>query len=108
MPKNLCHNNFLQFTDELIGKNGLLIKYINIENNYYLKSPTFLQLSLIVLKCIVCLLPMDEKDEGEILLDGNEITLDIKEHISLLVVQYLMRGCMKSVDEFLYCKVSYT
>ncbi|XP_047511457.1 HEAT repeat-containing protein 6 isoform X2 [Pieris napi] len=88
-----------KFINELIGQKGLLFQYIDVENRIYLTSQNSLQISLLVLKCIICLLPIiDEKNECE-------ITMDIKQNISLIIIKYLMNGFVKNEDEFLYCKV---
>lgn len=91
-----------QFTEELIGRQGLLMNLIDTDRNQILSTQNPLQLRLIALKCIVCLLSIEETKSEEI-----NVPIDIKEYISHIVVKFLLRGYVKSQDEFLYCKVSW-
>ncbi|XP_045498148.1 HEAT repeat-containing protein 6 [Colias croceus] len=93
-----------KFINELIGKNGLLTKLIEADKNINQSGQNSSQITLIVLKCILCLLPTIEDK----LSDDTELTQDIKEHISCIVVKYLLKGSMKNQDEFLYCKIVIT
>lgn len=90
-----------QFTEELLGRQGLLINLIDTDKNQILSTHNPLQICLIALKCIVCLLSIEETKSEEM-----NLPVDVKEYISHIVVKFLLRGYVKSQDEFLYCKVS--
>lgn len=91
----------LQFTDELMGRQGLLINLIDTERNQILSTQNPLQMRLIALKCIISLLSIDEMKSDQI-----NLPTEIKECISHIVVKFLLKGYVKSQDEYLYCKVS--
>ncbi|CAK1551115.1 unnamed protein product [Leptosia nina] len=91
--------NGQKFINELIGKHGVLLKYIDTENGHT-TSQNSLQTSLVVLKSIVCLLPTADEQNYQ-----NNLTIEIQENVTKLVVKYLMKSSLKAQDEFLYCKV---
>ncbi|CAH0398322.1 unnamed protein product [Chilo suppressalis] len=89
-----------QFSEELVGPNGVLTNLIDIDKNNKLSPQNRLQIYLTALKSIICSVNTEEcgvSDEG--------ISTDLKERISQMVVKLLMKGFNKSDDEFLYCKV---
>ncbi|XP_049873203.1 HEAT repeat-containing protein 6 [Pectinophora gossypiella] len=94
-----CPQAGIKFVEELIGSQGLLINLIDIDKGQMLSTQNPLQISLIALKCMVSLIVMDETK-----MDQPTIAADIKEHISQIVVKFLLKGSNKSQDEFLYCK----
>lgn len=88
-----------QFSASLIGPRGIILSLIDIENSRTLSTQNPLQICLIALKCVICCMSEDVKDQTIV------VPLEIKEQISLIVVKMLMKGSTKSQDEFLYCKV---
>lgn len=90
-----------QFINELIGKQGLLLNFIDSDKNYSNHS-NGLQICLLALKCIICLLTIDESKSFE----QTEILLEIKELVSKIVIKLLLKGQVKSQDESIFCKVS--
>lgn len=78
-----------------------MINLIDTDRNQILSTQNPLQIRLIALKCIICLLSVEETKSEEI-----NVPIDIKEYISQIVVKFLLKGYIKPQDEFLYCKVS--
>lgn len=91
-----------QFINELIGNQGLLVSIINNVKQRDMNKQNSLQISLISLKCISCLLTIDENKFN----DEKYISLDIKEYLTQVVIEFLMKDYSKSQDESMYCKVS--
>lgn len=61
-------------------------------------------MSLIALKCVVCLVSTTEDSKN---IDNNQvIASEVNKKISELVISLLLKGLVKNQDEFLYCKVS--
>ena len=81
--------------------NGLLINLIDPDKNN-LHHSNSLQINLLALKCIACLLTIDETKSTE----QPEIVLEIKEIVSQIIIRLLMNGLRKSQDESMFCKVS--
>ncbi|CAH0715508.1 unnamed protein product, partial [Brenthis ino] len=90
----------LKFINELIGKQGLLLNFIDSDKNNSNHS-NGLQICLLALKCIICLLTIDESKSFEQI----EILLEIKELVSKIVIKLLLKGQVKSQDESILCKV---
>ncbi|XP_028176593.1 HEAT repeat-containing protein 6 [Ostrinia furnacalis] len=91
-----------KFSNTLIGPQGILLNLIDIEKNQTLSVQSPLQNCLIALKCITCCISAEDTKAN----DGtNTVPVEIKEQISTIVVKLLMKGSIKSQDEFLYCKV---
>ncbi|XP_050350439.1 HEAT repeat-containing protein 6 [Nymphalis io] len=89
-----------KFAMDLIGKEGLLIKMIN-SDKYGQSHQNAMQIYLIVLKCIINLLKIDDNKKAE----QADLSLELKEDISQLIIKLLMKGFLKSHDESIYCKV---
>ncbi|XP_046965630.1 HEAT repeat-containing protein 6 isoform X1 [Vanessa cardui] len=88
------------FITDLIGQDGLLIKLIN-NDKYNQSHQNTMQIYLIVLKCIINLLKIDDNKKSE----QADVSLELKEDISQLIIRLLMKGFIKSHDESIYCKV---
>ncbi|KAL0883107.1 hypothetical protein ABMA27_016568 [Loxostege sticticalis] len=91
-----------KFSNSLIGPQGILMNLIDIEKNQTLSTQSPLQICLIALKCIICCISSEENKTTD---ETNTVPLEVKEQISSIVVKLLMKGSVKSQDEFLYCKV---
>ncbi|KAL0838793.1 hypothetical protein ABMA28_016835 [Loxostege sticticalis] len=90
-----------KFSNSLIGSQGILMNLIDIEKNQTLSTQSPLQICLIALKCIICCISSEENKTTD---ETNTVPLEVKEQISSIVVKLLMKGSVKSQDEFLYCK----
>ncbi|XP_075977882.1 HEAT repeat-containing protein 6 [Anticarsia gemmatalis] len=88
-----------KFTEDLIGSQGILTTLID-PNRSQLTTQNLLQIYLISFKCIISLISTTDDNKIE-----SNVTLEMKERISQIVVKFLMKGYSKSHDEFLYCKV---
>ncbi|XP_072949286.1 HEAT repeat-containing protein 6 [Epargyreus clarus] len=87
-----------KFSEELLGEQGILLNIMDVNRSRNLSVHNPLQTCLIALKCIISLTSDDKTDQ-------TNVTSEIKEHISDVIVKFLMKGHTKSQDEFLYCKV---
>lgn len=89
-----------QFTESLIGNQGILLNLLSTDKTHTLSTRNPLQICLIALKCIVSLVSTaDEIKTADVLAP------EVKKLISQTVVGLLMRGSTKSQDDFMYCKV---
>ncbi|KAJ2949139.1 hypothetical protein O0L34_g6080 [Tuta absoluta] len=88
-----------KFTEDLIGQHGLLTKFIDLEKLNNLSPQNTLQISLIALKCMVSLITLEENK-----IDQPTIATEVKNHVSQVVVKFLLKGHVKSQDDFLHCK----
>ncbi|XP_041979377.1 HEAT repeat-containing protein 6 isoform X1 [Aricia agestis] len=59
------------------------------------------QIYLMAYKCIISLLTIDDNKSNE----EKSITVDTKENLVQVVINFLMKGYTKTQDEFMYCKV---
>lgn len=99
----ICFFTF-QFAVALIGKQGLVIRFLNVDNDNEIHTENPLQISLLAFKCILCLLTILDEDKSA---DQESLSItEVKENISDTVLRFLFKGLTKSQDEFLYCKVS--
>nr|XP_026499699.1 HEAT repeat-containing protein 6 isoform X1 [Vanessa tameamea]XP_026499700.1 HEAT repeat-containing protein 6 isoform X1 [Vanessa tameamea]XP_026499701.1 HEAT repeat-containing protein 6 isoform X2 [Vanessa tameamea] len=92
-----CGQKFIIY---LIGKDGLLIKKMNSDKCSQ-SHQNAMQIYLIVLKCIINLLKIDDNKKSE----QADISLELKKDITQLIINFLMKGFIKSHDESIYCKV---
>lgn len=80
-----------------MGLDGMLTNLIDIDKSDKLPARNPLQTYLIAFKCISSCIATE---------DSKLIDKFMKEHISQLVIKLLLKGSVKSQDEFLYCKVN--
>ncbi|CAG9786769.1 unnamed protein product [Diatraea saccharalis] len=88
----------IKFSEELVGPNGILLNFVNVDKSNMLNIQNPLQICLIALKSIISCLNAEDNNIGT-------LSIDLKERISQVVVKLLLKGSVKSQDEFLYCKV---
>ncbi|XP_053609751.1 HEAT repeat-containing protein 6 [Plodia interpunctella] len=84
-----------KYIEELLGEDGVLTNLIDRD----LSNQSTLQISLIALKCISCCITTDDTKTEAI------VSVDVRQKISQLMINLLMRDFCKKQDEFLYCKV---
>ncbi|XP_045773429.1 HEAT repeat-containing protein 6 isoform X1 [Maniola jurtina] len=90
-----------KFINDLIGKQGFLTKIISGDKSNTLSTQDPLQICLMAIKCVISLLTMDENKSSI----QTDVSIEVKEEISEIIVNYLMKGCPKSHDESIYCKI---
>ncbi|XP_023946380.1 HEAT repeat-containing protein 6 [Bicyclus anynana] len=89
-----------KFINELIGRQGILTKMISGDKSKSANNQD-LQICLMSLKCVISLLTMDEnRSNGQ-----TDVSIEVKEHVSQIIVNFLMIGSTRSQDESIYCKI---